>query len=137
LKLIDKYDSIDKNKLWINKEIAYKEKIPLIYKFSKKDINKVLVFDGKKIKSIIKDKFLFKKNHPITCSYIFVKLDDKCKKEYIKSLQQIYADFIADADFLKEATKGKINMYKIGSYKKTALKLFRNLNSTIQLEQIK
>jgi hypothetical protein len=69
--------------------------------------------------------------------FIYIKLNDKYKQNNIKTLQQIYADFIADANFLKEATKDKINIYKTKSYKKTTLQFFCNLNLTIQSEPIK
>jgi hypothetical protein len=138
LKLINEHYSIDEFKLWKNKGIAYEEKIPLIYKFSKKDPNKVKIFDGKEVKIITKTDFLFQKNKRCkTGKYTFIKVDTKCKKEDIKTLQQIYVDFIADADFLKEATNSKINMYKTGGYKNIALKFFCDLNPAIQPELIR
>lgn len=51
-------------------------------------------------------------------------------------MQDVYTDFILQADLLKEATNGRINMYKTGSEGKTALKLFYELNKTINPEKI-
>jgi len=41
-----------------------------------------------------------------------------------ETLEQAYTSFITDADILKKATDGKINLYKTGTNKKTSMYLF-------------
>ena len=41
-----------------------------------------------------------------------------------KSLKETYDEFILSAERMKEETKGRINLYKTGTYAKTALSLF-------------
>lgn len=50
---------------------------------------------------------------------------DKYNKD--KTLKQEYDEFIKDADILKKETNGKINLYKTGTNKATAINLFNEL----------
>jgi len=73
------------------------------------------------------------KSKPITSTHLLVRYDKRIRDS---SLKDQYEDFIRTADKLKELTDGKINMYKTGSYAKTALKLFYDMGAPVpdQLE---
>ena len=55
--------------------------------------------------------------------YLWAKLTVKQKDDYETHMINEYNDFIQSANNLKKETKGYINLYKTGSYKRTALKL--------------
>ena len=99
--------------------IAYEEKQPLFH-----DKLNLLFYDGKKefpsTIEMIDDIKHFK------TEYILIpKSDSK------KSFKEEYDEFVRVADCLKEITKNKINLYKTGTIKQTALNLFDSLTKTI------
>lgn len=128
LELKDEHYSIDRKNMWQMHSTFTEEKYPLIYYFINKET--VRIFDGKKMYKITKEKFMEKKND-YRYPYLFIKKDNEL------SLQDSYAQFITEADLLKELTKGKINMYKTNSYRLTAMQLFHDLTPNIQPEDIK
>ena len=76
--------------------------------------------DGKFITITNEEKSLLKKTvKSDDTEYMLVSKPDN----YKGTLQEYYDEFCKDADELKKASKGTINMYKTGDYRKTALKL--------------
>lgn len=97
------------------KGISYTEKPLLIYDI-KDDIT--TVYDGKKKWEMNNNEFIKIRKNPITAKYLVVFKDRK------KTFEASYTELIESANELKIASKGLINMYKTGSYKKTAFYVF-------------
>ena len=52
------------------------------------------------------------------------------------SIQEIYYNWVRDANLMKQETNGLINMFKTGGYRETALDLFYKLTKFIEPEEI-
>lgn len=92
--------------------------------FEKTNNDKIIIFYGDKDKVylITEDKFKDMRAKPRTGKYILVRYD----KDY-KTLKEHYDALYKEAIYLKELTKGTINLFRTGSVKKTALQLFYDL----------
>ena len=126
------YEPNRENKLIVH-GIAYKEKTPALFKFDD-EIGKVAVCDdGRKIKYINKDTYSRHRKNPRSSPYVLIPVENFNPKKITleKIMKTSYADFVKIADKLKEVSKGLINMYKTGTYKKTALALFDEFQKII------
>ena len=103
--------------LTINNQISKIERKPLIY-----DSKKFEVFDGKKLIKLTKQLYFDILN--LKTEYILIPSDKADKIEYDK--------FIDKANKLKLETNDKINLYKSGSDKYTALNIFNKMTQHIQ-----
>ena len=119
IKLINGHYSLDHK---INSKVSYmsfEERKPLIH-----DKIKKLFYDGKKefasTIEVIEDSNHFKSD------YILIPKSNKSK-----SMKEEYDEFVKTADRLIEISKGEINLYKTGTIKNTALKLFDKFTKTI------
>ena len=85
--------------------------------------------NSEKVKIEEKDSFLKKIinaiRRPINSEHFYI-------KSYKEDLLDNYNDFIFNAEKLKDITKGRINIYKTGSIKNTALDLFSSLTQHIE-----
>jgi hypothetical protein len=89
-----------------------KERKPLLY-----DKSKFTGYDGEK--EFFISQSLWHDIHNWKTDYILIN-----RTNYDISIEDEYADFIIKAQQLKEASEGKINLYKTGNDKITALNLF-------------
>jgi hypothetical protein len=103
--------------LTINNQISKIERKPLIY-----DSKKFEVFDGKKLIKLSKELYFDILN--LKTEFILIPSDKADKIEYDK--------FIDKANKLKLETNDKINLYKTGSDKYTALNIFNKMTQHIQ-----
>ena len=133
LTLANEHYELNRQHMWDVWGIPRDEKIPLVFKYSKKDPSKVLIspkVPGMPDKWDIEN-FKKEKKYYAESKFCFI----QCEKD--KTMKQTYIDFITKADILKEATNGRINLYKTGgNLKKWSLELFRQMNLNIQPEQI-
>ena len=99
----------------------YKERQPVFYHFNKADDTHTY-FDGE-FKEESKETFVQKilEQNRFESEYFYIKCANK------DDLQKEHKEFKRNADKLKEITKGRINMYRTGTVKNTALKLFYDL----------
>jgi hypothetical protein len=122
--------------MWKVRQVANCEKIPIVYKFCRERPDVVSVYGGvlgKRIKAGTFPIAYFKdqKRKTFTSPFCFVKIEDS------KTMEETYNDFIKFADTLKEATDGRINLYKSGgNLTLPALQLFNEMTKKIQAEEI-
>lgn len=106
--------------------ISYRgEKLPVIYD-NIDDKIQVYGYGEENYKYITKDEFSDMKN--FKTDYILVKRSERDKKKVnnklvLKSLKEIYDEFVRDAEELKKQTNGIVNMYITGTDAKTAVEL--------------
>ena len=96
-----------------------KERKPLLY-----DKSKFTGYDGEK--EFFISQSLWHDIHNWKTDYILIN-----RTNYDISIEEEYEDFIIKAQQLKEASEGKINLYKTGSDKITALNLFERYTKHI------
>lgn len=96
------------------KGLSKKERTPLVY-----DTRTKQAFDGIKHFTVTKAEI---NEWSITKSYTSEYIPIKQEKD--KSLEQTYNAFIEQADKLKKQSRGKINLYKVGTLQKASLSLF-------------
>jgi hypothetical protein len=106
-----------------------KEKIPIIYKYDN-DNDTAILCNGKGIQRVKQSIFLKMKNDDI--EHVFIPMDGKSK-----TMKESFERFILEADALKKASKGVINLYITGSYVRTALDLFKKSASKFSPEPVK
>lgn len=98
--------------------------IAIFQKNEKEGVTRVLYGDKPdKVYIANEDKFKQYRSKPQTSPYILIKFD---KKSY-KTLKEQYEKTYKEAVYLKELTKGKINLFRTGSTAKSALQLFYDL----------
>ena len=106
-----------------NKQVSYKERKPIIY--DKETFN---AYDGntfyKMPLSELCDHYDWKTDYIIVVYDKIIKVN---KIKVQKTMEEAYDRFISEANTLKEMTNGKINLYKTGKDKVTALNLFESL----------
>lgn len=112
------------------KGVSTKERVPMIYE--KDDDGYACNYDGEDDGELTIENFKKIKSKPRSSRYVLVKKNDDDKRP----LCEVWKEFIDNADRLKKATNGQINMYKTGSIPKTAEKLFFDLNKTLSAENI-
>jgi hypothetical protein len=100
------------------------DKIIAIFDKTKNQNDKIRIYYGDKDKVylITDEKFKEMRAKPRTGKYILVRYDN----DY-KTLKEHYETLYKEAVYLKELTKGTINLFRTGSTKKTALQLFYDL----------
>jgi hypothetical protein len=79
------------------------------------------------VKSLITKKLLGKHTKDFSNSHVWVKKDSKSTQ----TIEEYYVQFIKDAQTLKEASNGLVNLFKTGSDYDTALSLFNKYTKTI------
>ena len=138
LRLYDEHYSLDWSKVWKLPGVADHERKPLVFKLSQMDSERCLVFDGKKVGTVPRDFIREIRRYPLydprtkqPQEWVLVRCDDKL------TLRETYRKFIEEADLLKVATNGVINLYKTGSITKSAMKFFHQLNPNVQPEELK
>ena len=116
------------------KGIAYHEKKLIFLNPNKTNDKKYYCYDGD-YKYISEDEYkvirtlrteympIFRDKHDMMINNNYDKNDNRSTKWIKKELEQIYEEFIKDADILKKETGGLINMYKSGRNVKTAVEL--------------
>ena len=97
------------------------KKIVFCSRTCKKNLHET--YDGE-YGSITKEVKTNTRKNPYNYDFILIVSDDR----KTTSLKEQYDEFILDADALKEATKGFINMYKTGYITNTARNLFATLS---------
>lgn len=117
----DRHFSVKKTKKQHQPVNHFEERQVIYYHFNK-ETDDFTFYDGE-YKDEEKESFLQK----IKDQYTF-----ESKQFYIKcankaNLKKEYKEFVKNADKLKEITKGRINMYRTGTIKNTALKMFYDL----------
>ena len=122
------------NKNMIIRGIAYQEKKPLLYKFGENGT--VVTFNGNKEKLINKQDFQKIKSNPVSSKYILIPFEKPQSGQAENSMKEQYGNFIKVAKGLKEVTDGKVNLFKTGTYAKTALELFYSFNMDIKPDDI-
>lgn len=124
--------SLDTKSITVVKGKAFSEKQILIYEVLDDEYN---VYDGESEYTIDRDQYTYYNNNPNTCEYILVHKNytNKVKK---LSIEESYNEFIKMANEMKEKTDGKINFFKTGTVKKTALNYFYELTKSVQPEPI-
>lgn len=137
LKLVNEHYKLDYSKIWSVKGISLEERQPIVSIISPKDPNRRLVYDGNKIGTVKKEFVENIRKYPIfdpiiqqPQRYLLVKCEDG------KTLKETYDKFIREADLLKKATNGVINLYQTGSLSKSAMKLFNDFNKGIVTEPL-
>lgn len=131
--LSKKHYSLDKtiNKV---KGKAYNEKKILMYEYNKMNDN-YDTFNGEEVFIITKDEYKEYNDNPITSPYLLV------GKAYINKVEDLpieeaYKSYIKMANIMKEKTDGRINFYKTGTIKRTALNYFYDMVKTVQPDPI-
>jgi hypothetical protein len=92
-----------------------------------KNSDKTRIFYGDRQENnfiISKSKYDELRTRPRTSNYILIRFD---KDQNCKTLREQYEATYKEAVYLKELTKGKINLFRTGSTGKTALQLFYDL----------
>jgi hypothetical protein len=116
---------LSKEMIKINKNVSFKERKPIIY-----DKVTFMAYDGKKVyKMPLEDLY---KHYNWETDYIVIIYIRVSKNKEQQSMEEAYDQFIQDANTLKEMTNGKINLYKTGNDKITALHLFESLTKHIE-----
>lgn len=114
--------------------INYKEKPIMVYK-KQKDRN-CLLYDGKtkQIKPYHGlDKEIFR---GYSKDYVYIKYDPLIKNKVVETIEQFYTRMEQDAEKIKKASKGIINIKKSGSPQNTALYIFDRFTKTITVEPL-
>eukprot|EP01132_Coremiostelium_polycephalum_P010286 gene10286-12621_t len=107
------------------------EKRPLVYKYL--DNEDVKLYNGKGYTTVSKEFLVKDRRNCRSSKYTYIKVNSKDGK----SMKETYEDFVRDADILKEATDGNINMYITGeSLSKAAIKLFLSMNISIYPDEL-
>jgi hypothetical protein len=144
LKLENKKYSI-KKPIRVVKGIAYEEKIPIIFDPDFKEDDTIInIFTENKPARMKRKTFdFYRKNVPDQRTLgILVKKEDikikdkKTKKNRDITLKEYYPIFIEEANALREATNGIVNMYITGRMTKTALDLFYKFVRTLKVDPI-
>ena len=110
-----------------NKQVSYRERKPIIY-------NKATYFgyDGKRNYKLslqeLVEHYDWKTDYIIIVYEPIIKVN---KQQVEQTMEEAYDRFIIEANTLKEVTNGKINLYKTGKDKVTALHLFESLTKHI------
>lgn len=133
LTLIDEHYELDQSNKGYSLNVNFKEKKPVICFLGSSEVE---TYDGVEKKTItIKDFYKMRKcnKHP----YIYVPIN-RSKQRVCdrKTIEEEYKLFIERADELKEKTNGKINLYKTGDNKTTAINLFDRFNKALSPEDI-
>ena len=115
LNLIKEHYSLAKQEKLVT-GVSYKERKIIFLSMDLSDGKEF--FDGKKYFTLTFDEVTDIKRNPLTSEYIIVY---GCKPH-------TYEKYIEEVEEIKKASKGKINFYKTGSIKNTALYLFQELN---------
>lgn len=111
-----------------NKQVSYKERKPIIY-----DRATFNAYDGNKIYQMPLNELY--DHYDWKTDYIIINYVPKVivnKERVTQSMKEAYERFIEEADKLKEITIGKINLFKTGNDKTTALHLFESLTKHIE-----
>jgi hypothetical protein len=114
--------------------IAYKTEKQIVF-YMKDEHGLVPVYDGQTFQTWTREQFKTQTAKPQTSKYTLVPYtENKKKKSKDKvplaivdpkdAIKAAYTEYITTADTLKEKTDGKINLYKTGTFAKTALKAF-------------
>lgn len=137
LLLLNEHYTIDEKEMWKVHQVANNEKVPLVYKFNKDRPSLVSIYGDARNNGEIKKGtypiafFRDQKRKTFTSPFCFVKIEDS------KTMEETYKDFIETADILKEATDGRVNLYKSGgNLTLPALHLFNETTKRIQAEEI-
>ena len=131
INLVDGHYSINKKEGWKVHGISPKEAPILVFSGFNKNDQSVLVYDGVKEYDLPMETYNKYWYKPIEAEFRLVKLPMKNL-----SLKTYYDSFIKSAHELKEKSFGRINLWKTGGYRTTALHLLQTLTPTIQPEYI-
>ncbi|NBX75027.1 MAG: hypothetical protein EBQ92_00525, partial [Proteobacteria bacterium] len=131
LLLKDGHYSVVPNKMPHPKEWSKKERTPISFMRSQKIGDECMIcYDGEKTFEMTTKKFWNEYRKKGLSKYIFLK--QKVENKNMEDLQVAHFQFTKHAYALKEATDGRINMFKTGLPKSTAdnllYKLTKNLN---------
>lgn len=123
--LIDGHYSINNERTGYHLKVNYKEKQPLIID---SDNN---CFDGSKHFKLSYDEYQTHKRKFISSPYILIN-----KTQQNQTFEETYNEFITQANTLKEASNGEINLYKTGTYKMTALNYFNRFTKFYKPDEL-
>jgi hypothetical protein len=106
----------------IQRGIAKEEKKVLIYSPEKREDDGYNIYYEKGYSYLTKKEYEDMRNKPRSAEFVMVPID-KLKLMKRKPMKEIYDEFVAEADEMKLATNGLINMYISGRETKTAIEL--------------
>lgn len=113
--------------------VSYVERKPMVWFNPYNKENTIKVYDGETTRYIPFSQFKEIKRNSLSSEWILIHVDNKADAD---KMEDIYQNWVKVADILKKASDGLINMYKTGSFPKTALKLFADKQRTIKPEHI-
>lgn len=113
---------------------SHEEKKILMYEWN--DNNECDVFDGENLYTLTEEQFIEYNNNPISCPYLLIPKGYTAKAKQLEYLEQAYEKYIKMANIMKEKTNGRINFYKTGTIKKTALNYFYEMMKSVQPDPI-
>jgi hypothetical protein len=131
LKLLNGHYTLDTKTTKLKvRGIAFKEKLPLMYKNGKENTFVLTYTEQDGETRMTKEEFTKVRANPVSSPFILVPCDSNA------SFKDEYNNFVADANTLKDETNGLINLFKTGTNVKTALNLFNHFQKSITAEPI-
>lgn len=131
LKLINEHYTIDDSRCMKVHGVAFKDKLPLMYIIGNNDDTKV--YDGQTFFNMSREEFTGHRNKPIESKYTLI----HTKNIQEELIEKEFIEWKECADALKKASKNEINMYRTGTFAKTAVKKFMSTQKYIIPETIK
>ncbi len=126
LTLKNEHFTITKNTRTILKRVQHEERRIETLHYDVKN-NTAYSYDGECLEEMLIDD---KREQLMKSNNILINCENK------DDLKEEYETFIEQATLLKERTKGRINMFKLGNIKDTALALFQYFNQSVHPEPI-
>ena len=108
------------------KNISYKERQPVFYSYIRETQN-FRCYDGSKYYMMPLEEMIEHKKNPLTSTKLLIKYTLREADTIDIKLKIAYDEFVFNADKLKKTTNGRINFYKTGKIKDTALNLFYSM----------
>ena len=115
--------------------ISHHERQPVVYSYIRESHN-FRCFDGERYFMMTIEEMKEHKKNPLTSSKLLLKEHIVDKETHDTKLKQVYYEFVLNADRLKEKTNGRINFYKTGKIKDTALNLFYSMTRHLQTPDV-
>jgi len=123
------YELANKSAHLKQKGILKKEKPIAIYEYNDQK-NNIKVYTGKVFLGLSRENLKKYQKIPQLAPYLFI------PNERGSKMKDTYVNFIKLADELKAKTDGKINLYKTGNLRRTALDLFYSFHKTLEVDEI-
>lgn len=136
LQMIDGHCTLaEVNKLKVT-GVSYQEKTILMYTYDKpKQI--ATCYDGTNTFTKTRQEIYNMLEDFVNQEYVLVQVDKKVASEEDFNLEEHYKSYIDSANIMKKETQGLVNMFKTGTYKRTALNLFEYFNQHTNPDDIR